>query len=194
MQKIILSLCFIIALSAAVSAQSLHVGVKAGANLGKIDGESFKQEYNLGYLLGAYINLGINKNIGIQPELLFTQTNTKIDSGFQFYKPGAIIGSHAHLNYLNIPILLNINAGNLLTFQVGPQFGILMNKDEKLTTNAGEAIKNGDLSALLGAQINLGALNVYGRYAIGLNNLNDIDNKEKWKNQAIQLGVGFRIL
>src|ERR1700748_3448878 len=103
MQKIILSLCFIVALSAAVSAQSLHIGAKLGANLGKIDGESFKQEYNLSYLVGAYVDLGIGKNWGIEPELLFSQTNATIDSGYKaIYQdvPSSVIGSKAHFNYL----------------------------------------------------------------------------------------------
>jgi hypothetical protein len=28
---------------------------------------------------------------------------------------------------------------------------------------------------------------------VGLNNLNDIDNKDQWKNQSVQLGVGFTL-
>jgi hypothetical protein len=28
---------------------------------------------------------------------------------------------------------------------------------------------------------------------VGLNNINDIDNRDKWKNQSIQLGVGFTL-
>jgi len=194
MQKIILSLCFMLALSAAVSAQTLHLGAKAGANLGKIDGKSFKEEYNLGYVLGGYVELGLSKTISIQPELLFSQTNTTIDSNYKFYEPSAIVGSKAHLNYLNIPILLNINASKLLTFQVGPQFSVLMNNDKTLVANGEDAIKNGDFAAVLGAQLNFGLLNVYGRYNIGLSNLNDIGNQDKWKSQTIQLGLGFRIL
>ena len=116
-----------------------HLGAKLGANLGKIDGESFNQGYNLGYLAGAYVDLGFSKSIGIQPEVLFSQTNTKIDSGYKVYEPEAIIGSKKHLNYLNIPILLNINASKLLTLQLGPQFSILMNKDESLVQNGQHA-------------------------------------------------------
>jgi hypothetical protein len=195
MQKIILSLCFIVTLSAAVSAQSFHIGAKLGANLGKIDGESFKQEYKLSYLLGAYVDLGIGKNWGIEPELLFNQTTATIDSGWKSIGQDlGVIGTKAHFNYLSVPILLNLNAGKLLTFQVGPQFSVLLNKDEKLTTNVGNAVKSGDLAAVLGARINLGALNVFGRYNIGLNKINDIGNQQKWKNQAIQLGLGLRIL
>ncbi|MBV9962943.1 MAG: PorT family protein [Parafilimonas sp.] len=197
MQKIILSLCFVLTISAAVSAQSLHIGAKVGANLGKIDGESFKNEYKIGYLLGAYVDLGIGKSWGIEPELLFSQTNATIDSGWKaIYQdaPSSVIGSKAHFNYLSVPILLNLNAGKLLTFQLGPQFSILMNKDSKLTTNVGNAVKSGDLAAVLGARLNIGAINAFARYNIGLNKINDIGDQQKWKNQAWQLGLGLRIL
>ncbi len=197
MKKIIFFLLISTTSAVFVSAQSFHIGVKAGANLGKIDGESFKQEFNLGYQLGAYVSFDFNKNIGIQPELLFSQTNTTVDSGYKaIYNnvPGTVIGSKAHLNYLSIPILLRINADKLLTLNVGPQFSIHTNKDETLVQNGKDAIKSGDFAAVFGAQINLGSINIYGRYNVGLNNLNDIDNKDKWKSQQLQFGLGLRIL
>jgi hypothetical protein len=42
-----------------------------------------------------------------------------------------------------------------------------------------------------GAQVSLGKIKLNGRYVVGLNNINDIDNKDKWKNQGIQLSVGL---
>src|SRR4051794_26736360 len=100
MKKFILSLCLLTTLSAVVSAQSLHIGGKLGANLGKIDGRSFDDGYNFGYVLGGYANIGISKTLAIQPELLFSQTNTTVDSGYNLVKPEKV-----HLNYLNIPVL-----------------------------------------------------------------------------------------
>ncbi len=176
-------------ISAAASAQSFQLGAKVGANLGKIDGQSFKDGYNFGYVLGGYVDLGINKVIGIQPEVLFSQTNTTVDSGYGLVKPKDV-----HLNYLNIPILLNINASKLLTFQVGPQFSILMNNNQSLVENGESAFKSGDFAAVLGAQLNFGLLKVYGRYNIGLSNVSDISNSDKWKSQAIQVGVAIKIL
>ncbi|MFT4153042.1 outer membrane beta-barrel protein [Parafilimonas sp.] len=191
MQKFILSLCFITALSAAASAQSFSLGGKVGANLGKIDGQSFKDGYNFGYVLGAYAEIGISKTIAIQPELLFSQTNTtyKDSSDAIITKPDKV-----HLNYLNVPILLNINASRLLTFQLGPQFSVLMNKDQKLGDNVSDAFKGGDLAAVLGAQLNFGVLKVYGRYNIGLSNISDVTDSDKWKSQALQFGLGIKIL
>ncbi len=45
-----------------------------------------------------------------------------------------------------------------------------------------------------GVQLNLGSAKVGGRYVVGLNNINDIDNRDEWKNQGFQLYVGFRLL
>ncbi len=191
MQKIILFLCFIVTLSLAASAQSFEVGGKLGANLGKIDGQSFKDGYNFGYVLGGYATIGISKTIAIQPELLFSQTNTtyKDSSSVIITKPEEKV----HLNYLNIPILLNINASKLLTLQLGPQFSILTN-NQSLGESINNAFKGGDFAAVLGAQLNLGLLKVYGRYNIGLSNISDITNSDKWNSQALQVGLGIKIL
>jgi len=189
MQKLILSLSFLLTLSVVVSAQSFELGGKIGANLGKIDGQSFKDGYNFGYALGGYVTLGINKTISIQPELIFSQTNTTVDSGYGLVKPDDV-----HLNYLNIPILLNINASKLLTFQAGPQFSILTNKNQKIGDEIEGAFKGGDFAAVLGAQLNFGLLKVYGRYNIGLSDISDIANSDKWKSQTIQVGLGIKIL
>ena len=63
-----------------------------------------------------------------------------------------------------------------------------------MARSIGNAFKGGDFAAVLGAQLNLGLLKVYGRYNIGLSNISDIADQDKWKSQAIQLGVGIKIL
>ena len=130
--------------------------------------------------------------------MLFSQSTSSIDtSGFKYVyqnAPSAILKKDVRLNYLNIPVLLRINAGKLLTFNVGPQFSILVNDDKNLFQNGKQAFKSGDFAAVLGAQINISKLRIYGRYNIGLSDINDIDDSHKWKNQQLQLGVGFKIL
>lgn len=197
MKRILLSVVTMFAVVSVTNAQGFHVGAKAGANMTKIDGQSFKDGYELGYQLGGFIELDFNKNIGIQPELLFSQTNTKVASAFNdIYEniDNAIVGDKVKLNYLSIPVLLRINAGKLLTFHVGPQFSILMNADEDLFTNGKDAFKKGDLAAVVGAQVNLGTFRVFGRYNAGLTDIKDVTSSDKWKNQQIQLGLGIKIL
>ena len=197
MKKLMLLAAIGLLSAIAASAQRLDLGFKVGANLTKINGVKFSDAYNLNYQLGAFGEIDFSKNIGIQPELLFSQTTSKVDSGFSStYQnlPGQLINRNVKLNYLNIPILLRINAGNLLTFHVGPQFSVLVNDHENLLNNSKDAFKKGDLSAVVGAQINISKLRIYGRYNFGLSNISDVDNPNKWKSQQLQLGVGIKIL
>ena len=191
MKKTIFSMLALLLFTAGSYAQSFHLGAKAGANLGKIDGTSFKDGYELGFQLGGFAEIDFSKTFGIQPELLFNQTNTKvtnqINSPFQN-------GEKINLNYLSIPILLRINAGQLLTFHAGPQYSILLNNHKTTLQNAGDAFKSGDFALALGAQINLSALRIYGRYNIGLTDIGDVTSQTKWKSQQLQIGLGFRIL
>jgi hypothetical protein len=97
------------------------------------------------------------------------------------------------LNYLSIPILATYRPIKLLSIQAGPQFGILLNQSN-IVSSAGDAFKKGDFSLLGGAQLNLGGFKLGARYFIGLNNINDVKNDDKWKNQGFQVYVGFRII
>ncbi|MBK8610465.1 MAG: PorT family protein [Chitinophagaceae bacterium] len=187
---VILAVCSM--MGTAASAQKFHIGVKGGANINKITGQSFSDQFSYGYHLGGFFSVGLGKKFSIQPEILFNQVN--IDTSGQFsavYKFNQV--DKVQLRYLSVPILLNYKPVKYLTLQAGPQFGVLMNKSKTLLENGRDAFKAGDFSMLGGAQVNIGHLNIYGRYAIGLSNLNDIDNKEKWKSQGFQVGVGFTL-
>lgn len=192
MKTKLLSLAILILISSSAFAQKIHIGAKGGASINKLTGKSFKEEFSFGYHLGGFVEIGLGKKFGIQPEILFSQTNVDTSSTFssvyQFKQLDKV-----QLKYLSFPILLNIKPVKALTLQVGPQFGILTNKSNTLLQNGKEAFKSGDFSMLGGVQVNVGHLNIYGRYAVGLSNINDIDNQEKWKNQSIQLGIGLTL-
>lgn len=193
-QKSLALLTIALTLTVASFGQGFHLGAKAGANIFKVDGKSFSDEYLFGYNVGAFAEINLSKSIGIQPELIWSQTNYRTANKFSDLYPQGSNDIKGKLNYLSIPILLNLNAGKILTFQVGPQFGILVNHNKNLFENGEDAFKSGDFSMLGGAQLNLGALKLGGRYVIGLSNINDIDNKDKWKNQGFQLYLGLKVL
>ncbi len=174
------------------SFSQFRLGIKGGANLGKVDGKTFNDGYNLGYQLGGFSEIDFGK-IGIQPEVLFSQTNTKYTTSM-----GDILklqlGDNVKLNYMNIPLLLRVNTSKFVTLLVGPQFSVLMNPHETTLQNGKDAFKKGDFAMVGGLQFNLKLLRIYGRYNIGLNDISDISNSEKWNNQQIQLGVGLKLL
>ncbi len=187
---LVLSLMSIISMTS--FSQGLKLGIKGGTTLNKITGKSFKEQFTFGYHIGGFATIGLGNTLAIQPEVMFNQVNVDSSSSFsaiyQFNKVGKV-----KLNYLTIPLLLNINANKFVTLQVGPQFGVLMNKSKTLVQNGKDAFKGGDFSMLGGLQLNISHFRIYGRYAIGLNNLNDIDNREKWKGQSVQLGIGLTL-
>ena len=173
--------------------QKVAVGIKVGGNLTKISGKAFKEAFDFGYNAGAFAEIELNKSWGIQPEVLFNQVNTKtasgIDSVFNNWQQNI---SSVQLNYLTIPILLRVKINSLIALNFGPQFGLLLNKNESLWSNGQTAIKSGDLSALGGVTVSVRSFRFFGRYVIGLNNINDVPNSDKWRSQQIQLGAGFK--
>jgi hypothetical protein len=189
--KLVILAILIISCDAAI-AQKIHVGIKAGANVNKLTGKSFDDQFSFGYHAGAFLTIKLNKKFAIQPEVLYNQINTDTSSNYsaiyQFNKVDKV-----QLKYMSIPILLNFKPVKILTLQVGPQFGILTNKSKTVVQNGKDAFKSGDFSMLGGAQVNISHLNIYARYAIGLSNLNNIDKQDKWTSQSIQLGVGLTL-
>jgi len=172
-----------------------HIGVKAGANITKVDGQSFKQQFEYGYNLGGFAEIKLSDKFSFNPEVLFSQNSSTLDSNYKSIYENVIASdqSKVKLNYLTIPLLLDYKFLGPVHLQAGPQFGILMNKDKNFLQNGEQAFKNGDFSMALGAQVKIAQFRFTGRYLIGLNNINDIDNQDKWKNQVIQLSVGVAL-
>ena len=190
--KLLLAVIITMTTSAAFT-QGFKVGIKGGADINKIDGKPFKSQFSYGYQAGAFAQIGLTSKWGIQPEVLFSQTNIDTSESFSdIYDFNSV--SKVKLNYLKIPLLLNYSPNPFVTLQAGPQFSILMDQNSSLTKNGKDAISKGDLTMLAGIQLNISKIKIYGRYGVGLNNINDIDKQDKWKSQNIQVGIGFSIL
>lgn len=188
-------LAVLLASSQALIAQ-FHIGIKGGANVTKVDGRSFKDQFKYGYHLGGFAEIGLGNKFGLQPEVLFNQYRTTVDSNYKTLYQNVFNSdqSSVRLSYLSIPILLNYKLlGNFLTLQAGPQVGILMDQEKNLLQNGGKAFSDGDFSLVGGVQVKLSALRLTGRYVVGLNNINEIDNQDRWKNQGFQLSVGLAL-
>jgi hypothetical protein len=196
MKRLLLACTAIIVFTAVSYAQGgFRLGVKLGTSLNKVEGQSFKEGFDLSYHAGGFAEIDFNKKWGIQPEVLWNQTSGRRSNFNSLYVSVANPnGSEKFkLDYLSIPLLLRYNIGSILSLNAGPQFSILLNEDKTLLQSGQSAFKDGDFSMVGGAQLNFKFLRVYGRYNIGLQNINDIDSKDKWTNQQIQLGLGLRL-
>lgn len=189
--KLLIMAFFSITCNAAFS-QKFNIGFKGGANINKLNGRSFSDEFSYGYHLGGFFAVGIGKKFAIQPEVLFNQINADSSGSFSaVYRFKNV--DKIQLKYLSIPILLNYKLVKFITLQAGPQFGILMNQRNTLLENGQQAFKGGDLSLITGVQVNIMHLNIYGRYAFGLIDLNNIDKAESWNSRSIQVGIGLTL-
>ena len=172
-------------------------GVKTDLNFSNINGNGMANGYQLGAQFGAYAEKPLSSRWSIQPELLFTQSNTKKAADFTtFYNTeGNLFASdNIKLGYISVPVLMKYKINNYFSLLAGPQYSMMLFDAESLIDdNRGVAFKRYELSANAGLQFNIGSVALYGRYNLGLTNINDIDSRYAWRSRHLQLGVAFRI-
>ena len=171
-------------------------GAKGGVNINKVTGKSYKQGFNYNFQAGAFIQFNFSNRFGIQPEVNFVQSKSEFtNDATDIYDNLFLSGSQkkATLNYLEVPVFLNINVGpsKRVKLQVGPSYGGLLKQTVDSLKNNGSLYKNSEWSAIGGLWIQLPLINLGARYKLGLTNINAYDDKETWKNQAIQIFVGL---
>ncbi|MBI2729250.1 MAG: PorT family protein [Sphingobacteriales bacterium] len=207
MKNILLTGAFLLLTFALIAQKKKHVhdedeanlrfGFKGTVNINKLDGTPFKDKFSYNYQLGGFIQWNFSYKLGIQPEVNFAQSSGEIsDDNTIIYDDLFLDGDQkkARLDYLKIPILLNVDIGpsQKVKLQVGPQWAQLLNSKVDSLKNPGlEIFKKGDFSLLGGIWIQLPAVHIGARYEIGLSNINNVTDKDKWKSQALQLFAGI---
>ena len=190
---ICLAVCFLLVINPIFSQKKgFHLGIKGGVNANKIDGVSFSDGFEYNYLLGGLIQIPIAKKISIQPEVLFSESKTTASNNTsQPFDPNNPNNKNVTLDYLNIPVLLNL--GGAFKFQLGPQYSIKINKSNTLLQNGGDAFTTGDFSICGGFQWRLPILGLHigARYLIGLSDISSASSQDKWRSQSLQVSTGF---
>jgi hypothetical protein len=136
MKKIIFILTAVILLSNVSNAQEelridyrerFMFGLKAGANYSNVydtQGEAFHTNPKFGLATGIFMAIPINKYVGLQPEILFSQKGFKANGRF-------LNGTYTltrTTNYIDIPLLLALKAGSFITIVAGPQYSYLISQ------------------------------------------------------------------
>lgn len=173
-------------------------GAKAGVNINKISGSSYKSGFNYNFQAGLFVQFNFSNRFGIQPEVNFVQSKSEFtNDGTDIYDDLFLGGSQrkAAMNFLEVPVLLNVNIGQSKRFklQVGPAYGGLLKQTvDSLKVNA-NLYKRSEWSAIGGIWIQLPLVNLGARYKLGLTDLNAIDDKQSWRSQAIQVFIGLTL-
>ncbi len=175
-----------------------RVGAKGGVNINKVNGLSYRDGFAYNYQVGGFMQFNFSKRFGIQPEVSFVQSQSQFTNDNTSVYDDIFLGGsqrEAKLNYLEIPVLLNVNVGSSkrVKLQVGPSYNALLKQTVDSLQNNGNIYAKSDFAMIGGLWLQLPLINLGGRYKLGLTNINDIDNREKWKNQAIQFFVGITL-
>ncbi len=204
----ILLLCFSLAAVAQESNEShndqpmVRIGLKGGLSIAtiiKTNDNNFSSAPLYGFNGGAVLQLPLGHVIAIQPEVLFSQkgyraTGTSLVGDYDYRR---------YLNFLDIPILLRINASKNFGIVVGPQYSYLLSTHttfksgdasyEQTVNNENDNITKNIFGGVIGADINLNRnLFIYGRYTIDFKNNNGdgTSSTPSYKNQVFQFGIG----
>ena len=180
--NLMVSCLFLLAMgsSAAMAADEAEgpkplLGVEGGINLSSFNGDTVNSVYEsrLGFVGGGFLSLPLGSSLSLQPEVLYEQKGGKIN-GFDY-----------QLDYVEIPLLLDVKILGPLGILLGPSFSA------NVASTAGVTVENTDVGVILGAQLNIMAFLVSGRYEVGLT---DLSSNTKVQNGTFTLLVGLSII
>jgi hypothetical protein len=205
MKKLLLAILLIITLPTFAQRNKLdgehenffRIGAKGGVNINKITGKSYKEGFNYNFQAGVFLQFNFSNRFGLQPEVNFVQTSAEFSNDANDIYYDLFLGGSqkkSKLNFLEVPLLLNINVGvsKRVKLQLGPAYGGLLKQTvDSLKSNANNIYRNGEWAAIGGLWIQIPFVNMGARYKLGLTELNDIDNRQSWKSQSIQVFVGI---
>ena len=171
-------------------------GAKAGVNINKVAGASYSKAFRYNFQAGAFLQFNFSERYGLQPEVNFVQSSSELTGDASTISDDLASGDQhkAKLNYLEVPVLLNVNLGpsKRVKLQVGPSYGGLLKQTVDSLKAGSDIYKKSEWSAIGGIWFQLPVVNIGARYKYGLTNINGTEsNKEKWHNQSIQIFVGL---
>lgn len=201
---------FLLVASTSVQAQMddnrdvLSFGLKAGLNMSNVwdtKGQDFLADPKYGLAGGAFLSLPIGKYLGVQPEVMISQKG--------FKGSGSLLGfdySYTRTTtFIDVPLLVQFKPIQYFTLLAGPQFSYLLkeknvytfgsNSAEQEQAFTNEDPRNNIMGFVIGADININMLVISARAAwdFQTNNKNSVSTTPRYKNQLLQLTVGFRI-
>ena len=184
MKKLLLFILIVIQYNFA-KGQGIDFGIKAGVNFSKLsDASDFKNQ--TGFVGGLFAGIDFSNKSGIRIDALYSKQGAKLTEG------------DFDLNYLNIPVVYKHRLISKLHFQVGPQFGFVLDENINITQPGGIIddldTKNFDISGVVGLGLDMPlGFRLEARYIFGLSDI--IDNANYGgKNRVFSLIIGYSLL
>jgi hypothetical protein len=195
MKKYIVIIVAVFTVANVNAQEKFSIGIKVGQNFTSVNNVAVDHN-TASFHAGVTTRFGISEKLGISPEIILSQTKLEttppitslLGGGSALTQPETY-----HLNYLAIPILFDAKLMKKLSVQAGPQYSILLDQKKDGVGNASMAFNNGEFAFVGGAKLDLGGFSLYGRYVVGLQNINELQDQAKWKTTQWQLGIGMSL-
>lgn len=185
MKKFILLLAAVGVFSFSAQAQDVDLGVKAGVNFSDLT-KTGELGTRTGFVAGFFVGAKVGDRVGVQAELLYSQQGGEFDLG------------KFEVDYVNVPLLLKLYVSDNFNFQLGPQFGVVVNDDAQ--TTVGQVVNkigtnDFDVSGILGVGLDLPAgFRVSGRYNIGFKDVPSGTEFSEGNNSVWTFALGYSFL
>ncbi len=186
--KFLLTGLILLTTTTAIMAQDADFGIKGGLNLANFtneNGTEYKMKPDIH--LGILVHIHLNKMFAVQPELLFSGQGTKFNTGNSDFRYS--------LNYINLPVLLQLMTESGIRFETGPQVGVLVGAKAKSGGNSVDIkdnFKSTDFAWVFGiGYITPKKFGFDFRYNLGLADITKATSSNI-KNSVIQLGVFYQ--
>jgi hypothetical protein len=181
----------------------VRFGIMGGLNIAtivKTNDPNFQSDPLFGFNGGALLQIPFGRIIAIQPEVLYSQKGYKSTGNYL----GQDYDYRRHTDFIDVPLLLKLNASEQFGFVIGPQFSFLTstrtvvksgaNSMEQTVDNDNSNLRKNVLGGVIGFDINLDRhAFVYARYTLDLqiDNGNGSPSTPEYRNQVFQLGLGL---
>ncbi|MFA9289871.1 MAG: porin family protein [Solirubrobacteraceae bacterium] len=234
---------FVALCSVTLYAQDISFGAKAGVNLSKFNNfyyynkntelilseltggktsNSFKNSMEIGAVGGLYANIGLNEDLSLQIELLFSKIRNNnvstIEGTYEDFDPetdefilvpfNTTNKTNITLNYLALPVMLEYYVFRGLYLEAGPQFNFKINSMVSFENEASENLliqtptnlkkelsnyKEFDLGFNLGLGYRTSfGLNFNARY--NFSGVTFLTNNSDIENRNLQFTLGYDII
>ena len=188
MKKIFSIIAISLFIVMSVTAQEVHFGIKAGANVSSVE-ISNGDDYNskVGLHVGGLAHIHISRQFALQPELIYSMQGGK-DEGDNI---------KLKLNYINLPVLAQYMINDGFRLQTGPQIGFLVSAKSKVgdvEVNRKNDLSSVDFSWAFGAgYLFPSGVGLDARYNYGISNISD-NTTYKSKNRVFQFGLFYQFM
>jgi hypothetical protein len=178
---------------AGLAQEHVNFGIKVGQNFTKVN-NVVADRTKASFHIGAQASIRLTNFMSIAPEVILSQTKLEADPTLM-----DLVGNNNlqpetyHLNYLSFPVLLQVRPINKLVIEAGPQYSILMDQSKDGKELANMAFKSGEFAFVGGTRIQFSNIAAYGRYVVGMQDINALQEQQHWKTRQWQLGISLNL-